>query len=71
MSLALRFLREFLEMLGGLKKLLACFIDRDPLDNGPNLLCLPAIFGSFGEAIDGHALPLHVGGHQPGSFDLD
>lgn len=71
MSLALRFPREFLKMLGGLEKLLACFIDRDPLDNGPNLLCLPAIFSSLGESIDGHALPLHVGGHQTGSFDLD
>jgi hypothetical protein len=71
MSLAFRFLREFLEMLGGLKKLLACLINRDPLDNGSNLLCLPAVFGSFGEALDGHALPLHVGRNQPSPFDLD
>ena len=34
-------------MLGGLKELFACFVDRDLLDDGPDRLCLPAILGSY------------------------
>jgi hypothetical protein len=71
MSLALLLLREMFEMICGLEKLLTGLIDRDPLGNGPNLLCLPTIFGSFREALDGHDRPLHVSRHQPGPFDLD
>ena len=54
MSLALLFSREFFKVLGGLKELLACFVDCDPLDNGPNFLCLPAILGSFRKLLDRH-----------------
>lgn len=43
MSLALLFLRQRLKALGCLKKLLAGIVDRDLLDNCPDLLRLPAV----------------------------
>jgi hypothetical protein len=70
-SLALLFLREFFEVLGCPKELRAGFVDPNLLNNGSDLLRLPAILGSLGKSMDGHTWPLHAGGHQPGPFDLD
>jgi hypothetical protein len=46
-SPALLVLREPFKVLGCLKKLLAGLIDRDPLDNGPDLPRLIAILRCF------------------------
>jgi hypothetical protein len=43
LSLTLLFLRQPLKALGCLKELLACLVDRELLNHGPDLLRLPAI----------------------------
>src|SRR5688572_8240460 len=49
MNLALFILREFFEMMWGLKKLFSSLIDGDPLDNGPNSCACRRYAAAFAE----------------------